>query len=276
VVSGRTYTCYELYRICCTRQEESQWSYIFRDQVRFVFPVLSGYEYCQLNLSLASFTCPLVFGLPYCPSVAYSVPLPPPPTGADAYDVTNIAPEVTTPLLSYLTNFTVMLTTAACGRDLYSPIVGCDDCQREYRRWLCTITFTRCGEPSLSNPNSVSARPPAPDATGLSAVQPVAKGQPKQAVLSALIPQSTNASEGRNSNLPAMGSTYMMLLPCLERCAAVDRACPTFLGFKCPVVRFNAAASYGVGYVDSVSNVEGKGVTGTSQDRWGNIWCNGG
>jgi calcium channel MID1 len=66
-----------------------------------------------------------------------------------------------------------------------------------------------------------------------------------------------------------------MLLPCLETCTAADRACPNFLGFKCPVVQFNAAASYGVGYVDSVNNVEGGGVTGVAQDRWGNIWCNG-
>lgn len=222
----------------------------------------------------ASFTCPLVFGLPYCPNIAYTVPLPLPPTGAHAYDSTNLPSEVTTPFLSYLTNFTVMLTTTACGRDLYSPIVGCDDCQRAYRRWLCTITFTRCGEPS--NPSRVSAIPPAPDATGLSAFRPSVKGQPPQPPFSALVPQSTNTSEARNPNLPGMGSTYTMLLPCLERCTAADRACPTFLGFKCPIVRFNAAASYGVGYVDSANNVEGKGVTGVAQDRWGNIWCNGG
>ena len=276
MVSRRSNTRHELYCICYTRQQESQWSYIFRDKVRFVFPVLLHYEYCRLKIILASFRCPLVFGLPYCPSIAYSVPLPSPPSGANVYDVSNVPPEVTAPLLSILTNFTVMLTTTACGRDLYSPIVGCDDCEREYRRWLCTITFTRCGEPSPSNPNGVSATPPAPDATGLSAFRPVAKGQPKQAVLSALMPQSSNASEGRNPNLAGTGSTYMMLLPCLERCATVDRACPTFLGFKCPVVRFNAAASYGVGYVDSVTNEVGKGVTGVAQDRWGNVWCNGG
>jgi len=244
-------------------------AYVIQDSKKVSGPI-------YLATKSASFTCTLVFGLPYCPSIAYSVPMPRPPTSANAYDVSNVPPEVTTPLLSSLTNFTVMLTITACGRDLYSPIVGCDDCEREYRRWLCAITFTRCGEPNPSNPNSVSATPPAPDATGLSALQPVAKGQPKQAVFSALIPQSSNASEGRNPNLPGTGSTYMMLLPCLERCATVDRACPTFLGFKCPIVRFNAAASYGVGYVDSVNNEEGKGVTGVAQDRWGNFWCNGG
>lgn len=216
--------------------------------------------------------------LPYCPNIAYTVPLPPPPLGSNTYDAKNLPAAISTPLLSYLTNFTTTLTTFACGRDWYSPLVGCDDCQREYRRWLCTITFTRCGEPSPTNPNSFTAVPPEPDATGRSAVQPTkgVGGSQPQKVFSALVPQSTGISKARSPTLPAMNSAYNMLLPCLERCTAVDRACPNFLGFACPDVRFNAAASYGVGYVDSVDDDEGQGVTGTSQDRWGNIWCNGG
>ena len=54
----------------------------------------------------------------------------------------------------------------------------------------------------------------------------------------------------------------------------MDRACPNFVGFRCPRVQFNAAASYGVGYIDGAEGDEGEGVTGSAQDRWGNIWCN--
>ncbi|GLB42783.1 putative aryl-alcohol oxidase [Lyophyllum shimeji] len=225
----------------------------------------------------ASFACPLVHELPYCPNVAYTVPLPPPPTGSNAYTAANLPETVTTPLLSYMTNFTTVLTTFACGRDWYSPIVACDDCQREYRRWLCTITFTRCGEPSPSNPTAYTSSPPAPDATGLSALQPSDESDPSapQKVFSALIPQSTEIRTARSPTLPAMNSDYLMLLPCLEVCNAVDRACPNFLGFTCPTAQFNAAASYGVGYIDSADGDEGQGATGGAQDRWGNIWCNG-
>ncbi|KAF8152295.1 stretch-activated cation channel Mid1 [Crassisporium funariophilum] len=220
----------------------------------------------------AAFTCPLVHSLSYCPGVAYTVPLPAPPNGDIAYDSTNLPTTLTTPLLSYLANFTTTLTTFACGRDWYSPIMGCDDCQREYRKWLCSISFTRCSEPSPGNPNGFTATPAQPSATGLSAsVKTDVSGA--QRVLSALLPQETRDTQ-RNPFLPAMGSPYMMLLPCLEQCNAVDRACPPFVGFKCPTNNFNAAASYGVGYIDSADGDQFGGITGSAQDRWGNVWCN--
>ncbi|KAG6868905.1 hypothetical protein C0993_008203 [Termitomyces sp. T159_Od127] len=228
----------------------------------------------------ASFACPLVYGLPYCPGVAYPVPLPqlPETSGSRVYTAANIPEQITAPLISYLRNFTVTLSTFACGRDMYSPIVTCADCQRAYRKWLCSITFTRCGEPSPANPTSFTNTAPDTGATGLNALQPKDPNNPSapQKVFSALLAQSTDISKARSPTLPAMGSPYYMLLPCLETCNAVDRACPPFVGFTCPTSQFNAAASYGVGYIDSADGDQGQGATGGSQDRWGNIWCNGG
>ncbi|KAG5650500.1 hypothetical protein H0H81_012013 [Sphagnurus paluster] len=247
-------------------------AYVIQDQTKVSGPI-------YFATKSASFTCPLVFNLPFCPNIAYAVPLPQPPTtsGINAYTAANLPEQITTPLLSYLTNFTTTLTTFACGRDWYSPIVGCDDCQREYRKWLCTITFTRCGEPSPSNPDSVTSVPAAPDATGISAASPNDPDDPSapQKVFSALVPQSTDAANARSPTLPPMGSAYSMLLPCLEVCNAVDRACPSLVGFQCPTAKFNAAASYGVGYMDGPDGDEDQGVTGGWHDRWGNIWCNG-
>ena len=170
-----------------------------------------------------------------------------------------------------MANFTTVLTSFACGRDSYSPLVGCEDCQREYRKWLCAISFTRCSEPSPENPNAFSAVPALPSATGHSASrQTDASGA--QIVLSALLPQQTSDPQ-RNAALLPLGSPYNMLLPCLEMCNAVDRACPPFLQFNCPTMQFNAAASYGVGYIDGADGEQKKGLTGNSQDRWGNVWC---
>ncbi|KAG6815403.1 hypothetical protein H0H87_002205 [Tephrocybe sp. NHM501043] len=228
----------------------------------------------------ASFSCPLVFGLPYCPGVAYTVPLPQPPATSRSrvYTAANVPEQITTPLISYLTNFTITLSSFACGRDMYSPIVTCADCSRAYRKWLCSITFTRCGESSPANPNSFTTTVSDPWATGVSAAQPKDTKDPSapQKVFSALVPQSTDISKARSPTLPAMGSPYYMLLPCIETCNVVDRMCPGLVGFTCPTSQFNAAASYGVGYVDSADGDEGQGATGASQDRWGNIWCNGG
>lgn len=231
--------------------------------------LLSNLLFSDLPTLLASFNCPLVHSLPFCPGVAYSVPLPAPPGINVAYDSTNLPAQITTPLLSYMANFTTVLTSFACGRDWYSPLVGCEDCQREYRKWLCAVSFTRCSEPSPANAFTVVPAPP--NATGLSAsIQTNAVGA--QIVLSALLPQQTSDRQ-RNIALPALGSPYTMLLPCLEMCNAVDRACPPFVQFKCPTRRFNAAASYGVGYIDGADGHQNKGLTGDSQDRWGNVWC---
>jgi calcium channel MID1 len=198
---------------------------------------------CFANSSLAAFSCPLVNSLPYCPSVSWAVPLPQPQQGI--YDATNLPQTISDPLQQYIANFTAMLLTFACGRDIYSPLQTCADCHREYRSWLCAISFPRCGEPSSSS------------------------------MQAALVQQDTSSSP-RNPNFPGTQNAYMELLPCLETCYATARACPAFMKFQCPTNEFNAQASYGVGYIDSADGHEGGGLTGAAQDRYGNVWCNGG
>ena len=211
-----------------------------------------------LTLHPASFPCPLVHSLPYCPSTAYAVPLPPLPAPAFGYDATSLPDTISSPLLQYMTNFTTMLTTFACGRDLYSPLQTCADCQTRYRTWLCSVSFPRCSETA-----------PVDDSLSASV------GTTAQVPLSALQPQPSG-SPSRNPSFPDASYDYTTLLPCLETCNAVDRACPYFLGIKCPTTKFNAAASYGVGFIDSGKVGEmGNGMTGVAQDRWGNVWCNG-
>ncbi|KAI5989562.1 stretch-activated Ca2+-permeable channel component-domain-containing protein [Pisolithus albus] len=217
-------------------------AYVIEDRVK-----VSGPIYFVTKSS--SFPCPLVHSLPYCPSTAYAVPLDPPQSPALAYDASSLPTNISDPLLQYMTNFTTMLLTFGCGRDLYSPLQTCSDCQREYRSWLCSVSFPRCCEPS--------------------------SGSNAQAPFSALQPQPSGVSP-RNPFFPVVNYTYNSLLPCLEVCHAVDRVCPYFLGISCPVPQFNADASYGVGFIDSGDpGVVGQGTTGMAQDRWGNVWCNG-
>ncbi|KAI0067521.1 hypothetical protein BV25DRAFT_1819850 [Artomyces pyxidatus] len=214
----------------------------------------------------ASFACQLVHSLPFCPTASYAIPLPPPPARSAAYDAATLPTAVTTPLLSYLTNFTTSLLTSACGRDWYSPLRTCADCQRAYRHWLCSVSLPRCGEFPQSD-------------TSTSASLSLGGDGNSQQVLSvpaALAPQPSGTNT-RNPNFPPFGAPYTVLLPCLETCNAVDRACPNFLGFRCPLPSFNANQSYGVGYVDGGAGKEGVmggGSTGATQDRWGSVWCN--
>ncbi|KAG2121613.1 stretch-activated cation channel Mid1 [Suillus clintonianus] len=219
-------------------------AYVIQDQVKLSGPI-------YFTTKSPSFSCPLVHSLPFCPSTSYAVPLPTPQSPATSYNSSTLPQTVSDPLLQYMTNFTTMLLTFPCGRDLYSPLQTCESCQEAYRAWLCSVSFPRCAEPpsSSSSPSS-----PTPALT---------------------TPQS--GMNARNPYLPNVTYSYQTVLPCLEVCSAADRACPNFLGIKCPVPRFNAASSYGVGYIDQgEQGVLGGGSTGAAQDRWGNVWCNSG
>ncbi|KAJ8593761.1 hypothetical protein M405DRAFT_575375 [Rhizopogon salebrosus TDB-379] len=217
-------------------------AYVVQDQVNLSGPI-------YFTTKSPSFSCPLVHSLPYCPSTSYAVPLPFPQSPATSYDSSTLPQSVSDPLLQYMTNFTTMLLTFPCGRDLYSPLQTCESCQEAYRAWLCSVSFPRCAEPPL---NSSSPSSPTP------ALTPPQSGQ-----------------NPRNPYLPNVTYSYQTVLPCLEVCSAADRACPNFLGMKCPNPKYNAASSYGVGYIDSgAQGVLGEGSTGAAQDQWGNVWCN--
>lgn len=210
------------------------------------------------QISTAVFACPLAAFLPYCPGVTYSVPLPSPDSDLSIYDYTNIPAAISDTLTTYMANFTTSLTVQACGRDYYSPLQTCADCQRAYFRWLCSVSFPRCSEESPTSTTTFSSA----SSTNL------------PTVTSALQAQSTLSSP-RNPTFPSVNMSYDVLLPCIETCQAADRACPYFLGFACPLARFNANSSYGVGYIDGAyPGQQGLGIPGSPQDRWGNVWCN--
>lgn len=247
----------QLYRLFDHGRHTRRWSYQFCHEVRYV----STHPSAALTLTDGfsdSFSCPIVHSLPYCPSISYAVPIAPPPSSVTngVHNATTLPDDAVSPLLQTLTNFTISLTTFPCGRDDYSPLVSCADCQRAYRKWLCSIWFPRCSEKSPPSAQVAAMRVQTP----VSALQEVA-------------PSATPRSPG----LGSFASGYNLLLPCIETCTATDRACPYFIGFKCPVPRFNAANTYGIGYIDSGQDGEqGGGTTGVAQDQFGNVWCNAG
>ncbi|KAH0835688.1 stretch-activated Ca2+-permeable channel component-domain-containing protein [Lanmaoa asiatica] len=243
-------------------RSQCQRSHLFHNEIRQVAPSIlfsPSDDAPHQPTSHAHSSIPSPTVLP--PHTPYRYPPLPAPTFG--YDASSLPDNISSPLLQYMTNFTTMLSTFACGRDLYSPLQTCADCQTHYRAWLCSISFPRCSELAPGD-NSTSTMTPAS----------FSLGSMEQVPLSALQPQPSG-SPSRNPYFPNASYDYSSLLPCLETCNAVDRACPYFLGIKCPTTKFNAAASYGVGFIDSGEVDEmGNGVTGVSQDRWGNVWCN--
>ncbi|KAI0740456.1 stretch-activated cation channel Mid1 [Earliella scabrosa] len=127
-----------------------QTNYRQAGQLAFTRPV-------NLVTKSASFNCPLVHNLSFCPSVAHAAPLAPPPAPARAHTAAIISSEIAESTISTISNFTATLMTLACGRDLCSPLVTCADCQTAYCTWLCAISFRRCAEaPPDSNTNPAS------------------------------------------------------------------------------------------------------------------------
>jgi calcium channel MID1 len=83
------------------------------------------------------------------------------------------------------------------------------------------------------------------------------------------VPANTLARDPIFSDLTV---DYTMLLPCIEVRTLADQMCPKFLGFRCPFASYNAASSNGVGYIDSGEKGDlGEGMTGNSQEQWGNV-----
>ncbi|KAL1673197.1 stretch-activated Ca2+-permeable channel component-domain-containing protein [Schizophyllum commune] len=163
----------------------------------------------------ATFPCPLAHSLPFCPSVAYAVPLGAPGDGAGSYTSTNFPAQVADPLLSSLTNFTTSLSTFACGRDMYSPLVGCAECQRRYRDWVCGVGVPRCGEVG--------------GVVGADGSEGTASGTPLSSKSSSSSSSNNNATApraalvaqpsgkiARNPDWPEVGYEWVRVMPCLE------------------------------------------------------------
>ncbi|KAL1701744.1 stretch-activated Ca2+-permeable channel component-domain-containing protein [Schizophyllum commune] len=183
----------------------------------------------------ATFPCPLAHSLPFCPSVAYAVPLGAPGDGAGSYTSTNFPAQVADPLLSSLTNFTTSLSTFACGRDMYSPLVGCAECQRRYREWVCGVGVPRCGEvggvvgADGSEGTASGVYEPNPTATGVAAdtlnQTPLSSKSSSSssnssnnnatAPRAALVAQPSGKI-ARNPDWPEVGYEWVRVMPCLE------------------------------------------------------------
>lgn len=150
-----------------------------------------------------------------------------------------------------MSNFTSSLSTFACGRDLYSVVQSCADCERAYRTWLCEMLLPRCGEPPVASLNLTALNLPAP----------------------ALLPRTTNPFQSFGVN--GGPAAWTELPPCLEVCQTVDRACPPMLQWTCPTANVNANRTYGVGLVDAWDGKQEKGFPGYPQDdKIGVAFCN--
>lgn len=180
--------------------------------------------------------------------IGYAAPLEPNSTSVldQAAPLTSFSPDLSSLLTSSLQSFSTSLLTMACGRDFYSHVSSCLDCYTAYRDWLCRTVVPQCASTITSS---------------------------KLDRMPAIVQRTTSTPR---SALAPPAYDYTELLPCLSTCNAVDRTCPAFLTFRCPLRGITANQSYGyVGNEDGSGDGSGDGGTWLASDRWGNRWCNG-
>lgn len=237
--------------------------------------------------------CRLVYDVPFCPQVAYSIPVGPTVSTDRALFVIN---ETFAP--NFL-NFSRTVDTFPCGsmeQGNYSPVKTCDDCKRAYQDWLCSVTMPRCtdtlgstsSEQSVTNTSSLTA-----------AYTNVYNLTGKETALNTgLLPYivdrgGNHGSKSRRSyieNELEVTSAYGEVLPCIYTCFFVSRSCPSpLVQWACPIWDVSAQIDYGT-FADSGQLGLGAGENGgagtldgqrfggpsryVAQDGFGKTYCN--
>ncbi|KAJ1019926.1 hypothetical protein NDA16_004207 [Ustilago loliicola] len=214
----------------------------------------------------SSDNCRLVYDVPFCPNVAYSIPVNP---SVSTLTALSAVEAFVTPQYS---NFSRTIDTFPCGDPdfgMYSYVQTCDKCKSSYQDWLCAVAMPRCTDP-LDDPQTQSRA--TQDSTELT-------GAPT-GLNTKLLPYIVNRNGNGSSALTSRHDFidkqlrpgfYGELLPCIYTCYFVERTCLPLIQWACPVWDVTAQRDYGT-FADS--GPEGIGAAengGSGKDgmRWG-------
>jgi len=213
--------------------------------------------------------CRLLFNVPFCPNVAYSVPAPFSMPSAELLDLYNST------IQPALQGFNTTLYTFPCeslvkdSQGQYSFIRTCSQCLEAYTSWLCAVRMPRCVDYVENAPATNDGHD------------------------TAYTFQRTSAADSRTPDLPGSAFPYSEIPPCLGVCNLVQASCPPVISnlFTCPVPHpsTNYNASYALPFSKQITftNVQGgddadwlgndldrDDAVDRAQDRFGNVRCN--
>jgi calcium channel MID1 len=166
--------------------------------------------------------CRLIYDLPFCNQVAYSVPVSP-----DSYstsDIWNISSAYDQQAAKLFDPFDVALEQFNCETTQYSLVRNCTDCYRDYKTWLCAVTIPRCTDSASSSDLSQGTD----DVKAAPAIRDISAGASRNGWI------DTAMAPGE----------WTELLPCIDLCYHVVQSCPPFMQFYCPQGDL-AAVQYG-------------------------------
>ncbi|KAJ5466725.1 hypothetical protein N7539_009454 [Penicillium diatomitis] len=166
--------------------------------------------------------CAVLFNLTFCSEVAYAVPANPKRT-----NVNQLRQIYDTYASNYYTNFTYSLQQVQCDappESMYSLAVNCSTCADAYKQWLCSVSIPRCED--FSNPSTfLQVR---------NAGQPFINGTSLPETDAYRLNPINNVSRNPLIDTAIQPGPYKEILPCLDICSSMVRACPTVLNFGCP------------------------------------------
>jgi len=145
--------------------------------------------------------CQLVFNLPFCTEVAYSVPANP-----DILNTSALATFYDSFASSLYTNFSTTLQLYPCNTTLsaqYTLFRNCTTCLTAYKNWLCAVTIPRCADVTDDAPY--------------------------------LFLRAENTSRNSLIDQTVQPGPYKELMPCSQLCWGIEQNCPSTLGFQCPL-----------------------------------------
>lgn len=185
--------------------------------------------------------CKLLFGLSFCTDVAYAVPF----NGTTNF--TTLAALYDNSTNTTYQNFSYSLQQIACNTTSsaqYSLARTCDDCDRDYRTWLCAVSIPRCYDFSAPATPEYSFLAPR-DVTNA-----FANSSTPDLTTAGLNESMANIFRFNSSRNPFIDQTivpqpYKEVLPCQELCYELVKSCPAALQFACPKPEWMLRRSYG-------------------------------
>ncbi|PIG90045.1 CorA family metal ion transporter [Aspergillus arachidicola] len=175
--------------------------------------------------------CALLYDLSFCNEVAYAVPSNP------TFNLDDLRSIYDDNAAALYKNFSYSLEQIQCNatnETRFSLAVGCDDCARAYKQWLCAVTIPRCEDFSRTS-RFLQVR---------NAGQKFINGTSLSDNHTLQLNTSTNRSRNSLIDKEIRPGPYKEILPCEDTCYNLVKSCPAALDFSCPQGRW-LTSTYG-------------------------------
>lgn len=207
-------------------------------RISLLYHVGDSYWYFWCIANLVDDNCVIIYDLSFCSEIAYAVPGNP-NTFPNATALAAFYDNATQAQYQLFQNALAQTPCETTSSAQYSLARNCTDCERDYKRWICSVSMPRCTDWSSTLPwlQSRSMIQAFPDGTTLDS----------ETVNTAN--KSAFLSSSRNPNIDTFvqPGPYKEILPCEDLCYNIVQSCPAALSFACPRrgrIAFNE--SYGI------------------------------